>query len=160
MQNNLEQARNLKFVLCLFEQMSGLKLNLHKSEIYRLGQVKESQSKELPMKYLGIPIDKKRIRNSEWNGPIGKIEKKLGSGIGKHMSIAGKTIRINSSITSLTLYMLSFYRLPVGVGKKFNTLSSNFLWGISLQKRNIIWWVGRTFACLKTKAVWGSLIWT
>jgi hypothetical protein len=28
------------------------------------------------MKYLGIPIDKKRIKNSDWNGPIRKIEKK------------------------------------------------------------------------------------
>jgi hypothetical protein len=80
------------------------------------------------MKYLGILIEKKRTGNSEWNGPIGKIEKNLGSWIGKHMSVSGRTIVINSSITSLNLYMLSFYRLPVGVGKKFNTLSSNFLW--------------------------------
>jgi hypothetical protein len=81
------------------------------------------------MKYLGIPIDKKRIKNSDWNGPIGKIEKRLGSWIGKNMSIAGRTILINSSISSITLYMLSFYRLPVGVDKKFSTLSSKFLWG-------------------------------
>jgi hypothetical protein len=87
------------------------------------------------MKYLGIPIDEKRIKNSDWNGPIGKIEKKLGSWIGKCMSIAGRTILINSSITSITLYMLSFYRLPVGVGKKFSTLSSNFLWGDEPEKK-------------------------
>ena len=37
LQNNLEQARNLKFILCLFEQMPGLKINFHKSEVYFLG---------------------------------------------------------------------------------------------------------------------------
>jgi hypothetical protein len=36
------------------------------------------QSNELPMKYVGIPIDKKRIMNCDWNGPIGKLEKKFG----------------------------------------------------------------------------------
>jgi hypothetical protein len=122
-----------------FEQMSGLKINFHKSEVYCLGNTKNRQDafesiftcqgSDLPMKYLGILIDKKRIKNSDWNGPIGKIEKKLGSWIGKNMSIAGRTILINSSISSIPLYMLSFYRLPMGVDKKFSTLSSKFLWG-------------------------------
>jgi hypothetical protein len=74
-QNCPEQARNLKFILGLFEQMSGLKINFHKSEVYCMGAAKERQevfesiftcqSKELPMKYLGIPIDEKRIKNSD-----------------------------------------------------------------------------------------------
>jgi hypothetical protein len=91
MQNSHEQARNLKFILRLFEQMSGLKINFHKSEVYCMGAAKERQeafesifacqSKELPMKYLGIPIDKKRIKNSDWNGPIGRIEKNLAVGL-------------------------------------------------------------------------------
>jgi hypothetical protein len=37
MQNNCEQARNLKFILCLLEQLCGLKIEFHKSEIYCLG---------------------------------------------------------------------------------------------------------------------------
>jgi hypothetical protein len=67
------------------------------------------------MKYLGIPVDKKRIKNSDWNGPIGKVEKKLGSWIGKHMSIARRTILINPSISSVLLYMLSFFLVSRGV---------------------------------------------
>jgi hypothetical protein len=74
-------------------------------------------------------MDKKRIRNSDRNGPIGKVETKLSSWIGKSISIAGRTILINSSIFSVPLHMLSFYRLPVRIGKKFATLSSGFLWG-------------------------------
>jgi hypothetical protein len=34
---NFDQARNLKVILCLSEQMSGLKINFHKSDIYYLG---------------------------------------------------------------------------------------------------------------------------
>ena len=32
--HNLESARNLKLILCLFEQLSGLKVNFHKSEAF------------------------------------------------------------------------------------------------------------------------------
>ena len=34
LQDNLEFARNLKFILILFERMSGLKINFQKSEVY------------------------------------------------------------------------------------------------------------------------------
>jgi hypothetical protein len=37
LEDNLDQARNLKVILCIFEQMSGLKINFHKSDIYCLG---------------------------------------------------------------------------------------------------------------------------
>ena len=37
LQDNLEQERNLKFMLCLFEQISGLKIFFHKSEVYCIG---------------------------------------------------------------------------------------------------------------------------
>jgi hypothetical protein len=37
LEENFDQARNLKVILCLSEQMSGLKINFHKSDIYYLG---------------------------------------------------------------------------------------------------------------------------
>jgi hypothetical protein len=56
----------MKLVLCIFEQLSGLKTNLHKSEIYCFGNAKEVEKdykqlfgfefETLPFKYLGIPI--------------------------------------------------------------------------------------------------------
>jgi hypothetical protein len=65
----LENARNLKFMLCLFEQMSGLKINFIKSEVYCFGGCKNvvesyeeiftCKSGDLPLRYLGVPIDKK-----------------------------------------------------------------------------------------------------
>jgi hypothetical protein len=36
-----EYARNLKFMLCLFEQMSGLKINFLKSEVFCFGKCKD-----------------------------------------------------------------------------------------------------------------------
>lgn len=34
LQDDFDSAHNLKFIFCLFEQMSGLKTNFHKSELF------------------------------------------------------------------------------------------------------------------------------
>ena len=39
--DNLESARNLKLILCMFEQLSGLKVNFHKSEVFCFGEAKD-----------------------------------------------------------------------------------------------------------------------
>ena len=36
MEHDLAKVRNMKLVLCLFEQLSGLKINFHKSEYFAL----------------------------------------------------------------------------------------------------------------------------
>jgi len=38
MEHDLEEAKNLKLVLCAFEQLSGLKINFHKSELFLYGE--------------------------------------------------------------------------------------------------------------------------
>jgi hypothetical protein len=43
MEHDLESARNLKLILCAFEQLSGLKINYHKSEIICFGEAKNSE---------------------------------------------------------------------------------------------------------------------
>lgn len=87
LKDNVEYAKNLKYILCLFEQMSGLKVNFHKSEVYRLGEAAEKKEiysqiltckmGDLPMRYLGVPIDKKRIHNIDWKPVENKLEGKL-----------------------------------------------------------------------------------
>jgi hypothetical protein len=39
--HDLERPRNLKVLLRAFEQLSGLKINYHKSEIFCFGEAKE-----------------------------------------------------------------------------------------------------------------------
>jgi len=43
MENNLDQAVNMKLLLCAFEQLSGLKINFHKSEMFCFGEAKNQQ---------------------------------------------------------------------------------------------------------------------
>jgi hypothetical protein len=44
MDHNLDQAINMKLLLSMFEQLSGLQIHFHKSEVFCFGQAKEHES--------------------------------------------------------------------------------------------------------------------
>ena len=74
--NDFEMATNMKLILSLFERLSGLKINFHKSEIFCFGEAAEHQDEyrhifgcevgSLPFKYLGIPIHYRTIRSGKF----------------------------------------------------------------------------------------------
>ena len=43
MEHNFEKAKNMKLLLTMFEQLSGLKINFHKSELFCFGEAKGVQ---------------------------------------------------------------------------------------------------------------------
>jgi hypothetical protein len=43
MEHDMEKAFNMKLIICIFKQLSGLKINHHKSELFCFGQDKEAQ---------------------------------------------------------------------------------------------------------------------
>jgi hypothetical protein len=44
MEHDMEKARNLKLILAAFEQLSGLKINFHKSELFCFGEAQDAAS--------------------------------------------------------------------------------------------------------------------
>jgi hypothetical protein len=44
MEHDLEKARNLKLIFLAFEQLSGLKINFHKSELFCFGEARDAGS--------------------------------------------------------------------------------------------------------------------
>ncbi|XP_073358207.1 uncharacterized protein [Aegilops tauschii subsp. strangulata] len=138
MEHDLAKARYMKLVLCLFEQLSGLKINFHKSELFCFGRAKEEQEAyrqlfgcelgALPFTYLGIPIHHRKLTNREWKCIEDRFEKKLSCWKGKLLSYGGRLILINSVLTSLPMFLLSFFEVPVGVRKRLDFYRSRFFW--------------------------------
>ena len=151
-QDDEESAKNLKFILCLFEHLSGLKINFHKSEVHCVGLAVGKQalyediftckSGKLPLRYLGIPVDRKKVSNIDWRPVEDKFENKLGGWQGKMLSLEGRLVLINFSLSSLPFYMMSFYKLPVGVGRKMDRFRSRFLWSsdVGTKKYHLVSW--------------------
>jgi hypothetical protein len=44
MEHDLEKAQNLKLILTAFEQLSGLKINYHKSELFCIAEARDVDS--------------------------------------------------------------------------------------------------------------------
>jgi hypothetical protein len=120
MEHDLEKAVNMKLILCIFEQLSGLKINFHKSELFCFGKTSEMEhqykeifgcaSGSLPIRYLGIPIHHRVLRNSEWNPVENRFAAKLGCWRGKMLSYGDRLTLINSVLTSLPMFMHLFWR--------------------------------------------------
>lgn len=87
MEDDMEQAKNLKSVLCAFEKLSRLKINFNKSELFLFGEATQKNSEYvalfgcqegvMPLKYLGIPMRPRKISNSDWRVIEDKFQKKL-----------------------------------------------------------------------------------
>jgi hypothetical protein len=120
----------MKLIICIFEELSGLKINFHKSEIFCFGDAKNMEADywilfgceigSLPFRYLGIPIHFRKLKNGEWKPIEDRFEVKLSSWIGKLLSYGDRLILINSILTSLPMFMLSFFEIPKGVRKKLD----------------------------------------
>lgn len=87
MEHDIQKAENLKMIMWAFEQVSGLMINFHNSEIFCFGRAKEveqqypslfgCQADDYPFKYLGILM---------------------------HFMVL-----IESALTNVALFMLSFF---------------------------------------------------
>jgi hypothetical protein len=69
-----------------------------------------------------------RLRNSEWNPMENRFASKLGCWKGKMLSYGDRLVLVNSVLTSLPMFMLSFLEIPKGVRKRLDYYRSRFFW--------------------------------
>lgn len=109
-----ENVRVLKFLLFFFEEMSGMKINYQKSEVYVLGVGKEEELRianmlnckvgDMPFTYLGLPMHTERVGMKEFRPIIQKVEKGLQSWKSGYLTYGGREIKINSCLSSAPMY--------------------------------------------------------
>jgi hypothetical protein len=136
LEHNLDKAMNMKLILCAFEQLSGLKINFHKSEVFCYGKAKEEEGRYTRLficKSGGMPLSdilESLCTIAGWLMVIGKQWKpnsrKLSSWKGKLMSVGGRLVLINYVLTSLAIFMMSFFEVPKGVLEKIDYFRSHF----------------------------------
>jgi hypothetical protein len=130
MEYDLEKARNLKLILAAFEQLSSLKINFHKSELFCFNEAQDSAvlyaelfgcgQGQFPIRYLGIPIHYQRLTIAEWKSVEERLQKRLTTWKCKLLSLGGRLVLINLVLTNMVLYMISFFLLPKGILHKLD----------------------------------------
>jgi hypothetical protein len=88
------------------------------------------------MKYLGLPISDRRLTMAELSDAAEKMEKRLQTWKCGHLSFGGKSILINSSLTSIPMYTMGFYWIHEGTHPRFDSTRGNFFWeGVGNKKK-------------------------
>lgn len=131
-----------------FEAALGLKINLRKSRIIRVGvpssetQILTSkfhcQAETLPFLYLRLPVGASMKRRSNWSAIEQKFMKKMTAWKAQMLSMGGRVTLTRSILNSLPLYYFSLFRAPSFLSD-LEKRRNMFLWGGASVQRKMIW---------------------
>ena len=141
----------LRAILTKFEEVSGLRINLGKSELVPVGVVHNMdvlvgllrcKQSSLPLKYLGLPLGAKFKELTIWNPILEKMERRLVGWKRLYLSKGVKVTLIKSSLSSLPTYYFSILLILGKVANCMEKLQKDFLWsGISGEsKLHLVKW--------------------
>ena len=143
---NKDQLKYLGWILMWFEALSGLRINLNKSEIVPIGSVDNVLELaveigcgigSLPSSYLGLPLGASHKALGVWDTVEDRFRKRLSSWKAQYISKGGRLTLIQSILSSLPIYCLSLFRMPVTICNKLEKIQREFLWsGGSLAKKS------------------------
>jgi hypothetical protein len=133
-QDDKEQATNLKLLLYIYE-MSGLKINFSKSEVIMasekyvkglgLSNIFSCAIGRWSIKYLGVPFLGSRLHVADWIPIEEKMFKRLDGSQGSSLSLGGRLVLINSSLSNITMYDMSMYCSQSQLSGKGTLLEKN-----------------------------------
>jgi hypothetical protein len=135
---NPEHIFNLHLLVTWFEAVSGLKINLNKSEMVPVGSVPDLEELagimgckiiQLPMTYLGLALGANFKSKLIWDPILEKMERKLSGWQGMYLSKGGRIILIKSTLSSLPTYFMSLFPIPASVALRIDKIQREFLWG-------------------------------
>jgi hypothetical protein len=124
-------ATNMKWFLTCFEQISGMRINYHKSELIPINVEVEECATFLetfgcvlgssPIKYLGIPLHYEKLKREDLQPLIDSLLGRLAGWRGKLLSSAAKRELVRSVFASIPIYLLYFFKFPKWALNLINT---------------------------------------
>jgi hypothetical protein len=139
----------MKAILRGFELASGLKVNFWKSCLVGVNVPEEFMSMasrflncrlgRTPFKYLGLPVGSNPRRFATWRPMIDVLKNRLNSWDNKYLCFGGRIILLNSVLSAIPIFYLSFMKMPVCVWKEVVKTQRDFLWSGLEKKRKISW---------------------
>ncbi|KAJ9699874.1 hypothetical protein PVL29_005640 [Vitis rotundifolia] len=133
-----DQMAHLSWLLMWFEAISGLRINLDKSEILPVGRVENLEALalevgckvgRLPNSYLGIPLGANHKSMAVWDGVEERFRRRLALWKRNYISKGGRITLIRSTLSSMPIYLMSLLRMPRVVSLRLEKIQKDFLWG-------------------------------
>jgi len=131
-------VRALRAVLALFAEMSGLKVNFHKSLLVGINigdswlteatSILNFKVGKITFLYLGLSIGGDPRRLAFWEPMMNTIKTRQSGWQSRFISFGGRLVLLKSVLTSLPIYALSFFRSPSGIISSIETIFKFFFW--------------------------------
>ncbi|KAJ9688885.1 hypothetical protein PVL29_014502 [Vitis rotundifolia] len=142
-----EDMLTLKSVLLVFGHISGLKVNLDKSNIYginlgqnqlhRLAELLDCKASGWLILYLGLPLGGNPKTCGFWDPVIERISSRLDGWQKTYLSFGGRITLIQFCLTHMPCYFLSLFKIPASVATRIERMQRDFLWsGVGEDKRD------------------------
>lgn len=90
----------------------------------------------LPFRYLGVPVNSRKISLTNCEPLIHQIKTKFSSWSVKSLSFSGRLLLIKTVIAGITTFWCSAFILPKACITRINSLCGQFLWKGSLEGHN------------------------
>ncbi|GJT06023.1 hypothetical protein Tco_0840485 [Tanacetum coccineum] len=144
-----ENVSNTVMLVQCFYLVSGLKINLSKCSLLRIG-VQEAEVKgvadgvgctagTLPFTYLGVPIGNKTSKVNDWKDLIDKFKKRLSNWKIKTLSVGGRVTLLKSVLGSIAIYLMSIFKTPITVLNNIESIRNKFFLGAEMDERKLTW---------------------
>ena len=142
-----EELQTLKSLLLVFGQISRLKVNLDKSNLFginldqnhlsRLALLLDCKASDWPILYLGLPLGGNPTACGFWDPVIERISRRLDGWQKAYLSFGGRITLLHSCLSHIPSYFLSLFKIPASVAAKIERLQRDFLWsGVGEGKRD------------------------
>ena len=121
-----------------FEAISGLRINLEKSELILVGCVENVEDLaaklgckvgSLPSSYLGLLLGVTFKSVAAWDGVYERFQKRLAMWKRQYISKGGRITLIWSTLASFPIYYMFVLYLPRTVRLRLEQIQRDFLWG-------------------------------
>lgn len=143
-ETTVKEVRQLRRILVLFAEASGLEINKDKSCIFifntmdsiktHLTRLMGFKQGELHMKYLGnlLEFTSKKLKN--WQGVLDKLKNRMANSAFRTLNMTGRVVLVKSVLQAIPIYPLSIMAAPLGVCSKIRENMRKFIWGGSNQQ--------------------------
>jgi hypothetical protein len=126
-----ETLRNLKGVLMIFEQVSGMRINFHKSEVIPLNLEEDVVNEishilacpvgALPFRYLVVPLHFEKLKREDLQPILDKLIKRCAGW-------RGRLLVCSSRLVLILVYLLSFMKFSKWAIKLLESQMAHCLW--------------------------------
>jgi hypothetical protein len=141
---NVKDLKRLIRLIHEFSPVSGLHINLQKSEVLELGENAEGAGLQIKSEVTvtGFTFSTNKIRMSDinWNNCIERTKRKLNAWKCSRLTIIGKANILRAQIQPLFTFVSRIIDMPDCIEKELASLHANFLWrGPDKERRALIY---------------------